>query len=523
VLRPQSVRTRSAAGRGVAAAPAAAIEASVALTANCAEPGGPALLAGPWLTDVTTTSASVQLVLGGDVATSVYFLEHDGRCDADTLYTKGTRVPATRVTQTDVPYSQPGDLVPEKLYSATLRLDAAAADRRFCYGIELPPTPWMPKNRYVCPPQLERGFAGTSFVVPGSGGDRFVFYVYGDTRDPSGFNKIHDELAEWMTADLTADLETGRDAAELLINTGDFAYDGCDAGLWLSNFFAPTRALAQQLPLWTAPGNHEGYSEQGGPPCPNRSFYFAYFAAPYRRESSRAPGMYRFDHKNVRFISLDLIGDEKADSAGLDPAVCNRDNAGAEPCAYDWLKAQLLGEGAADWNDIDHVIVFYHAPLITAPPAGKHASSNFQIAALAPLFERPDGVHPGKVTAVLTGHNHFYERSQPLTDLCLASDTGCRAARQPPCPGDPTPDGFQFPDVCYRQDPKNGIHYVISGGGGAEPYQAPPGPFPIRWLAVADGAYHYLKLTIDGRRAWLEATGFRGDGTRFDERVTLRE
>ena len=507
------------------------LETAVSGLAGCTQPGGPSLVAGPWITNVTSTSATVMFQAGGNVPTSVLFMEDQGSCSEENLYTQGEKVTASVVTQPNVPYSQEDNRIPEHLYSATLNLPATGyADRRYCYGLEFEPNPFAPQNRYFCEPDPADGYAGTSFTVPGAQRNRFSFYVYGDTRDPSGFNQVHQEVVEEIVEDMAADLSSNRPAAGFLINTGDFAYFGCDEGLWLTNFFAPTRPLLQQLPIFTAPGNHEAYDEQGGPECPRASYYFANFGEPYRSQGAHAPGMYSVDYKNVRLISLNITdsGCQKDDTGqctnqqnytgGLDPGDCQK----GKPCGYEWLKSQLLGEGSSDWDAIDHIFVFYHAPLITAPPQGKHASSPFQIQQLAPLFERPDGDNPGKVTAVLTGHNHFYERSLPITNLCLESDQRCRGKNDPPCPTTPTPHGFSFPPLCYSMDTQSGIHYVISGGGGATPYQAPDGPFPIQWLGMASDAYHYVKITIDEKRAELEAKGFHADGSPFRDRAVLR-
>ncbi len=500
------------------------LDPSVMLLARCTEPGGPALDAGPWITNVTPTSATVVFQTGGDVDTWVHFLPTEGDCDEASVFSRGTKVPAALVAQADVPYSKPGDLIPSHLHSATWELpDAAAEDRRVCYGVELTPNEYKPENRYFCTPDLAAGLAGTSFILPGAAGDRFAFYVYGDVRSPSGYNKIHEAVAGRIVADLQQDLAAGDAAAQLVLNSGDFAYFGCDNSLWVTNFLAPARALLQQLPNFSAPGNHEGYDEEGGPPCPDLSHYFAFFAEPYLAESSMAPGIYSFDHKNARFISLNITSN--TDTGHLDPSHCPAGQSCDAPdlCPYNWLKCQLSGFGAADWDAIDHVFVFQHAPLITAPPAGKHASSDFQIAHLAPLLEQPNGSDPGKVTALFTGHNHFYERSLPLSGLCADDDAACIEERQAGCPDAPTPPGFQFPAVCYREDPMNGITYVVSGGGGASPYAAPPGPFPIQWLANASSAFHYLKVTVDGSRAVMEARGFDVDGSPFRDRAVLRE
>lgn len=512
-------------GPAAPAEPAAALDASVMLLARCTEPGGPALDAGPWITNVTPTSATVVFQTGGDVDSSVRFLPSDGDCDEETLYSQGAKIAAPVFTQADVPYSKSGDLVPEHLHSATFTLpDAAAEDRRVCYGIELAPNEFKKENHYFCAPDLANGLAGTSFVMPGTSGDRFDFYVYGDVRNPSGYNKIHEEVADRMTAEIRDDLAGGEPAAQLVVNTGDFAYFGCDDSLWVSNFLAPARALLQQLPNFSSPGNHEGYDEEGGPACGSSSYYFAFFAEPYRAESSMAPGMYSFDHKNARFISLNIISN--TDQGGLDPAApgcqATPDCDAAELCPHDWLRCRLSGAGAEDWDAIDHVFVFQHAPLITAPPDGKHASSAFQIAHLAPLLEQPDGSGPGKVTALFSGHNHFYERSLPLTGLCAADDDACIERSGSACPEGPTPDGFQFPAVCYRQDPAAGVTYVISGGGGATPYTAPEGSFPIQWLAGASNAYHYLRISVDGSTATMTASGFHADGSSFTDSAVLR-
>ena len=458
------------------------LETAVSSLATCAQPGGPSLVAGPWITNVTSTSATVMFQAGGTVATSVLFMEDRGSCTQQDLYSGREKVTASVVAQPNVPYSQEGDRIPQHLFSATLILPSAGeADRRYCYGLEFEPNRFTPQNRYFCESDRADGLAGTSFTVPGTRSNRFSFYVYGDTRDPSGLNQIHQEVAEEIVEDMATNLSSNRSAADFVINTGDFAYFGCDEGLWLTNFLAPARALLQQLPIFTAPGNHEGYDEQGGPKCPSASYYFANFGEPYRTQSARAPGMYSVDYKNVRLISLNITDsscskddtgqctNQQNYTGGLGPGDCVT----GQPCGYDWLKSQLLGEGSTDWDSIDHIFVFYHAPLITAPPQGKHGSSPFQIQQLAPLFERPDGDNPGKVTAVLTGHNHFYERSLPLTNLCLESDQPCRAKNDAPCPTTPTPQGFAFAPLCYSVDAASGIHYVISGGGGATPYQAP--------------------------------------------------
>ncbi len=493
--------------------------------AGCLQPAGPAFTAGPYLTGVSNTAAQVMLQLAGAAPPKIHLGEYPDGCSAEMFDSEG--VQADLVEVAGVPFAKSGDLVPENLYAASLSFAPAPSERRYCYGIELPATKWQPQNYYFCSPSLADGNPGTSFTVPGEEGDRFSFYVYGDTRDPTGFNGIHQEVADLMVEDLEGDLQASQTndrvtPASLVINTGDYAYTGCQVEDWINNFFAPARALLQQLPIFAAPGNHESYSTQGGPECKRASFYFSFFGSLYDPATSAAKGVYAFDHHNARFITLSLISNKDkgkelfhdAPFGDFDPASCDGSKScgAADLCGYRWLECQL-DDAAAD-PGIDHVFVYYHAPLITAPPVGKHASSEFQITNLAPLFERS-----GKVTAVINGHNHFYERSLQLTNLCPAAK--CGEPRPSQCSSG-SPPKFQFPDICWDVDPARGITYIISGGGGASPYLAPPGPFPDQWLARAASEYEYLKITVDGDSATLETVGFDSGGKPFRDRADLR-
>ncbi len=507
---------------------------------ECSEPVGPSMVAGPYVVDISSSSATVMVQTSGQVTPTVFLAEYVEGCNQEAVFASGTKVAATRVVAKSAPFVECDSEVPDYLYQAEFDLaEAAESDRRFCYGLEWPGPSYSPDthNRYFCPPELSNGNPGTSFVVPAATGTAFSFYVYGDVRDPVGFSNRHQAVAQGMVRDLRHDLVSGVRPAGFVISSGDFAYSGCAQGLWLNNFFAPARLLLQVLPLFTAPGNHEYYEASGGPSCSDAAFYFSYFGASYDPEKVQATGIYSFDYLNSRFISLNLTshgdwggpGKGKGEKRGqtppsLDPAECSGQKDCGDPdiCAFEWLRCQLLEAQAK--SSIDHVFVFYHAPMITAPPIKKHGSSDFQIKNLAPLLERPDGVNPGKVVAVFNGHNHLYERSAPLLDLCLASDSECRARRQSSCPEQSIPEGFKFPEICYNSDDEHGITYLIAGGGGATPYDAPPGPFPIRWLEVASNAYHFVKITVDGSSVHLKTTGINDQGQPpFSDQAMLRK
>ena len=488
---------------------------------NCDTPSGPSLVLGPYISDITSSGATLMFKSSGESDSKVYFLEYDDGCLAADVFEHGTAVSTDKIDQSIVPYSKAGDPIPENLYAAHFSLESDTdKDRRYCYGIEFPPTPWQSNNTYFCPPSLSEGLAGTSFVVPADKGNEFALYIYGDQRDPMGFNLIHDRVVAMMSTDFADDLMAGNTLAELAFNVGDFGYTGCQIELWEDNYFSPNRAFLQHLPIFASPGDHEYFDTTGGPSCTNASFYFSFFGMAYNNNTSMAPGMYAVDYKNVRIISLNMIS--HTDKGGLDPAECKGGESceDTEICGYKWLQCRLT---EADTDDsIDQIFMFYHAPLLTAPSTGKHPSSKFQIQYLAPLFERPDGQQWGKVTAVIQGHNHFYERSGPISALCLKDDGDCIEEFQSTCPDTPTPAGFDFPPVCYNEDPVNGITYILVGGGGATLYEAAPGPFPIQWLEQAASVYQYGKINVSGKKATLEVVGFDKAGKPYKDSAVLR-
>ncbi len=511
VLPGQALGSQSA-GERVRISPASALQ-------HCSLPSGLILTAGPWLMTGVRGGVAVSYVTGGEIDSSVVYAEAPpGGCDEETLYAEGKRAPARAV-----PPAFDGAPSPAYLYSATIPVTPdGRRGRRICYGIELPANKYSDRNRYFCKPDLEYGMAGTSFPVPAGGREPFSFFAYGDVRDLIGFNGVHQQVAFQMLDRIAAELRAGRPGPDMVLHSGDYAYFGCDWGAWISSFFAPARPLLQQLPLATAPGNHEGYWQVGSPECPKMAYYFSFFDAFYARGLRPGPsGMYAFDHGNARFVSLALpstkSGKELTAEACSSKAPCDS----PDLCGRRWLQCQLSGEGDPGWSGIDHVFVLNHAPMVTAAPARKHGSSEIQIRNLAPLFERPDGVRPGKVRAVIAGHNHFYGRSVPLSGLCLEGDPGC-PGEGAVCDDTGVIDGIRFPEICWREDRAAGVHYVISGGGGAEIYEAAKGPFPMAWLAAAAGAYHYVEVEVDGPSARLVARGFFPDGRRFHDEAVLR-
>jgi 3',5'-cyclic AMP phosphodiesterase CpdA len=127
--------------------------------------------------------------------------------------------------------------------------------------------------------------------------------------------------------------------------------------------------------------------------------------------------------------------------------------------------AWLDGELAAARRDpaVHHIVVAMHHAMFSI---GTHGGTASLRARWTPLFERAG------VTMVISGHDHAYERAE-----------------------------------------HGGVHYFVSGGGGAPLYDRVDSPAAADAAAVVtfESAWHYLRVKIAGDR--IEVTAVRPDGT----------
>lgn len=129
-----------------------------------------------------------------------------------------------------------------------------------------------------------------------------------------------------------------------------------------------------------------------------------------------------------------------------------------------WLERELIA--ARQDPGIRHIFVVMHHPPFSISLHGGNVELRER---WTPLFEQ------FSVTAVFSGHDHVYSRAD-----------------------------------------HNGLHYFISGGGGAALYPRRPRPNPVDIEAVKkfERVLHYLRVTVTGNR--VEVTAVRADGTTIE-------
>lgn len=154
---------------------------------------------------------------------------------------------------------------------------------------------------------------------------------------------------------------------ELIIHTGDVAYEHGTMKEYEQNVFSVYADLFKSIPFFPAAGNHD---------------YHTLKAAPFR-DVFNLPGptgekWYSYDWGRVHFAALDTEADYKTQAAWLD---------------------EDLAASTAPWK-----IVYMHRPPYSS---GAHGSDKALRRHLAPVLKRHG------VQLVLAGHDHDYERMIP--------------------------------------------------------------------------------------------------------------
>jgi len=167
-------------------------------------------------------------------------------------------------------------------------------------------------------------------------------------------------------------------------------------------------------------------------------------------EFFQAPPYYSFNWGNGHFIVLN------SDIGNAAPTARQRDAYWAEQVR--WLEEDLQNSQSADYR----FIVAHHPPFTAVT---SRQGNNPHMTALVPMFEK---YH---VTAAFFGHDHNYQH--------------------------------------YL---KNGIHYLVSGGGGAPLYDVDKPPADITQKVVK--IENFLTVSVQGKKAHIEAIAI--DGKKLD-------
>ncbi|HEY5924173.1 MAG TPA: metallophosphoesterase [Kofleriaceae bacterium] len=163
---------------------------------------------------------------------------------------------------------------------------------------------------------------------------------------------------------------------DLMIHTGDLAYDSGTIGQVEDTVFAVYEDLFRNIPFFPASGNHDYGTMQGAP----------------FRDVFNLPGnekWYSYDFGHVHFVALDTEADYTTQMAWLD---------------------QDLAANTLPWK-----VIYMHRPPYSS---GTHGSDTTLRNKLAPIAEKYG------VQLVLAGHDHNYERMKPQNGVAYVVTGG---------------------------------------------------------------------------------------------------
>ena len=290
----------------------------------------------------------------------------------------------------------------------------------------------------------------------------FSFVVYGDNRgdDNHNFREPHRDVA--CLGILNGAIMHETDYPPFVLHVGDLVCQGGDALEWIPHFFRPAGALISRVPVFPCVGNHETNDD---PPACNFVELFNLPENAYKAEDEER--YYWFNYGDCYFVVLDT---NLPFGLGSDQ--------------YDWLIGGK-GNGCLTWSEFLNarwLFVLLHCPPYTDSTDGHKWGDEDDVVPvrtiLAPIFESSTSPRPHrKADVVFSGHNHFYERSK-----------------------------------------YNGVHYIVTGGGGAPLHTpiSPPDPEGNVGQERAEKAYHYCRVDVPASGA-LHLTVREEDGTLIEE------
>jgi hypothetical protein len=283
-------------------------------------------------------------------------------------------------------------------------------------------------------------------------------------RKPFTFTAFGDEGVTYDAVATTNLIQAQNPAFHL--HAGDISYaedgggglvtDGYDPRVW-DSFFTQIEPVASSIPWQVAVGNHEmetWYSPDG------YGGQFDRFAFPQQKTS-----YYSFTYGNVAVLSLDAndVSNEIPANLGY--------SGGAQTA---WLAKQLPAY-RSDPN-IDFIVAYFHHCAYCT--CSSHSSEGGVRTTWVPLFDKYS------VDLVINGHNHLYERTDPLKGGVVTTAA---------------PIGSTVTPATH------GTTYITAGGGGESLYE----------FTAAD-SYEGAVNNVASVSAYVNADG----GTEVPETVT---
>jgi len=311
---------------------------------------------------------------------------------------------------------------------------------------------------------------------------------------------------------------TGQSVKNNAPHDADNGFNNFDPTLW-TTYFATIEKSSAHTPWMFATGNHDMEALYDNNTAPGGATHgYAGHAARLDLPTngpSRCPSVYSIVHGNLAIISLD------ANDLSQEIPTNARYSAGQQ---LRWL-TDTLTRFRAD-PSIDFIVAFFHHCAF-ATSIG-HASDAGVRTALAPLFDR------FSVDLVLQGHNHQYERTNPIR--------AGRSTRQAPDRSTiwPAQDGTTY--ICvgsggrprygwqpgegdrYRGGPNLGsgtvVHSYLAGPGGTKTLET------VDWSQSRSLDYAYLSIEVHparpGGTASMQVSALSDLGNEIDRVELLR-
>jgi acid phosphatase type 7 len=165
---------------------------------------------------------------------------------------------------------------------------------------------------------------------------------------------------------------------DLMIHTGDLAYDSGTIGQFEDNVFGVYADLFKNIPFMPASGNHDYGTLQGAP-----------FRDVFNLPAANGEKWYSYDWGRIHFVALDTEADYATQAA--------------------WLEQDLAA------NQLPWKILYMHKPPYSS---GMHGSDTSLRSKLAPIAEKYG------VQLILAGHDHNYERMKPQNGVAYVVTGG---------------------------------------------------------------------------------------------------